>query len=189
MRRRLIWIIGAGLLVAVAAALVAVFVVLPGGAASADAAIIERMEDRADADTPRVLYNEKWGDGRLVLAAYRRGEELRLALGFVIEQSKGWRLAGYTEETVKSDDVGVGSLLVASSEGGTGQPPWSVAAGHLVDKRVKRVEVRWASGEVSAGPRRKNSYLVIQEGTTTPLEARYVAEDGTEIAKVPIESS
>ncbi|MGH2670542.1 MAG: hypothetical protein ACRDH5_15750, partial [bacterium] len=126
MRRRLIWIIGAGVLAVIAAVLVVVFLVLPNGASSANAAILERLETRADAETPRVLNNQDWGDGRLVLAAYRTGKELTLALGFVIEEGGGWQLAGYTEENVKSNDVGVGSLLVASSEGGPGQPPWSV---------------------------------------------------------------
>jgi hypothetical protein len=189
MRRRLIWIIGAGVLAVIAAVLIVVFLVLPGGEPSANAAILERMENRADADTPRILNGQEWGDGRLILAAYRTGEDLTLALGFVVSDGSGWRLAGYTEEGVKSNDVGVGSLLVASSEGGPGQPPWSVAAGHLVDTRVKRVEIRWASGDVSAAPRRKNSYLVVQRGTTTPLQARYLGDDGIEIAKVPIEGS
>ena len=189
MRRRLIWIIGAGVLAALAAALVIVFLVLPGGEPTANAAILERLENRADADTPRVLNSQEWGDGRLIVAAYKTGKELTLALGFVVEEGGGWRLAGYTEENVSSNDVGVGSLLVASSEGGPGQPPWSVAAGHLVDKRVKSVEIRWASGDVSASPRRSNSYLVVQRGTTTPLEARYLGDEGVEIAKVPIEGS
>lgn len=189
MRRRLIWIIGAGVLAVLAAVLVIVFLVLPGGAPTANAAILERLETRADADTPRVLNSQAWGDGRLILAAYRTGRELTLALGFVVEDGGSWRLAGYTEENVNSNDVGVGSLLVASSEGGTGQPPWSVAAGHLVDRRVRSVEIRWASGDVSAAPRRRNSYLVIQRGTTTPLQARYLGEEGIEIAKVPIEGS
>lgn len=169
--------------------MVVVFVAIPGGAPSANQAILERLEERGDPDTPRVLVNHGWGEGRLILGAYRRGEDLRLALGFVIERGRGWQLAGYTEETVTSRDVGVGSLLVASSEGGDGQPPWSVAAGHLVDQRVQEVEISWASGDVSSSSRKNNAYLVIQEGTTVPLEARYLSGDGVEIAKVPIEGS
>ncbi len=189
MRRRLLWIIGAGILPLLAVVLVVVFVVLPGGAESPNEAILERVNENADPGTPKVLVGREWGEGRLVVASFENGDDHRLALGFVIERGRGWRLAAYTEETVDRKDVVVGSLLVASSEGGAGQPPWSAAAGELRGTNIARVEIRWASGATSSATVRDNAYLVIQEGTTTPLEARYLTGDGTEIAKVPIEGS
>lgn len=189
MRRKLMWIIGGAVLGLAAIAVVIVLVIGPGGASSPSAAILERMGDEPGGDAPRVLVDRDWGDGRFVLASYGGSDEHRLALGFAIEQAGGWRLAAYTEETVSSKDVVVASLLVASSEGGSGQPPWSAAAGEISDDRIVRVEIRWASGEVTSAPRTNGAYLVLDQGTTTPLEARYLAKDGTEIAKVPIEGA
>lgn len=189
MRRKLVWIIGGGVLAVAAIVAVIVLVIAPGGAASPSAAILERISDDPGGDAPKVLVDREWGEGRFVLASYGGSDEHRLALGFAVEQAGGWRLAAYTEETVKSTDVVVASLLVASSEGGTGQPPWSAAAGEISDDRVVRVEIRWASGAVTSAPRTNGAYLVLDEGTTTPLEARYLAKNGTEIAKVPIEGA
>ncbi len=188
MRRKQVWIIGGGVLVAAAIALAVILLFLPGGASSPSAAILERIGDNG-AGEAKVLVDREWGEGRFVLASYGGSGEHRLALAFAIEQGGGWRLAAYTEETVSAKDVVVASLLVASSEGGAGQPPWSAAAGEISDDRIVRVEVHWASGSVTSAPRTKGGYLVLDEGTTTPLEARYLAKDGTEIAKVPIEGS
>lgn len=189
MRRKLVWIIGGGVLAAAAIVVVLALVIAPGGATSPGAAVLERISDDPGGDTPRVLVDREWGDGRFVLASYGGSAEHRLALGFALEHAGGWRLAAYTEETVKSTDVVVASLLVASSEGGTGQPPWSAAAGEISDDLVVRVEIRWASGEVTSAPRTNGAYLVLNEGTTTPLEARYLSKTGTEIAKVPVNGS
>lgn len=170
-----------------AVVLVVVFVVLPGGADTPHAAILDRVHETATPGTSKVLISREWGEGRLVLASFENGNDHRLALGFVVERGRGWRLAAYTDEKADRKDVVVGSLLVASSEGGTGQPPWSAAAGELRGTNIARVEIRWASGATSSAETKGNAYLVIQQGTTTPLEARYFGEDGTEIAKVPIE--
>jgi hypothetical protein len=189
MRRKLVMFIGAGIVLLTAAALVVVFVLLRSGAPSAEQAMLQRVRGSADPGSAKILVNRAWGDGRLVLTRYDQGTQHRLALGFTIERSRGWRLAAYTEETVEPTDVVVGSLLVASSEGGEGQPPWSAAAGQIKDNRIVRVEIRWASGDVTSAQRRNGAYLVLLEGTTTPLEARYLAKDGTEVAKVPIEGA
>ncbi|HYZ92496.1 MAG TPA: hypothetical protein VFA34_08890 [Actinomycetota bacterium] len=186
MRRRMLWIVGAVLLPLLAVLLLLVFFVLPGGSDSASAAILDRVTQTADNDTAKLLIDREWGDGRLLLASFEKGAESRLALGFAIERGRGWRLAAYTEERAERRDVVVGSLLVASSEGGTGQPPWSAAAGELRGTNIHRVIIRWASGETSSAFAKDNAYLVVQRGTTTPLEARYLAKDGNEIAKVPI---
>lgn len=186
-QRRVMWTVAGVAAAIVAVALVVVVFLRPGGADSPNEAIADRIGERADS-APKILVNREWGEGRLVLASYESGDEHRLALAFAIQQS-GWRLAAYTEETVGSDDVGVGSLLVTSHEGGTGQPAWSAAAGELSDDRIERVEIRWASGSVTSAPRTNGAYLVLSPGTTTPLEARYLGRAGIEIAKVPIEGS
>lgn len=183
------WIIGAGVLPILVVTLVVVLLVLPTGAASAKDAILERVQEKADPSSAKVLISRRWGDGRLVLASYESGKDHKLALGFTIKQARGWRVAAYTDETVEKTDVVVGSLLIASSEGGAGQPPWSAAAGELRGHGIAQVEVRWASGDVTSGTRRNDAYLVVQEGTTTPLEARYLGEEGAEVAKIPIEGS
>lgn len=175
----------AGVVVAIAAAAVVVLLfVRPGGADTPNEAVIDRIGERAD-EAPTILVNRDWGEGRLVLTSYDSGDEHRLALAFALRQN-GWRLAAYTEETVELDDVGVGSLLVTSHEGGAGQPAWSAAAGELRDERIERVEIRWASGAVTSAPRTNDAYLVLSPGTTTPLEARFLGRGGTEIARVPI---
>jgi hypothetical protein len=181
----MLWIVGAGIPV-LAVVLVVVFLVLPTGSDSASAAILERVNESADAGTARVLISRDWGEGKILLASFEQGEDGQLALGFAVERGRGWRLTAYTEERAERKDVVVGSLLVASSEGGAGQPPWSAAAGELRGTNIHRVVIRWASGETSSAFAKNNAYLVLQEGTTTPLEARYLAKDGNEIAKVPI---
>jgi hypothetical protein len=187
MRRRLWWIVGAAVVVLAAVSFLTAIVFLASGASSADAAMLDRVGERADVGHPKVHLSRKWGEGRFVVASYSSVEGRRLALGFVLEQRRGWRVIAYTEEAARDKDVGVGSLLVASSDGGTGQPPWSAAAGVISDNDVIKVEIRWASGEVTSAIRHNGAYLVLERGTTTPLEARFLAKDGSEVAKVPIE--
>lgn len=188
MRRSFLWIIGAGIVLLAAAVLVVLFVLRPAGASSANAAILGRINEQSDVENARVLVTRGWDEGRFVLAAYDKGDVHRLALGFAMEQRRGWHLTAYTEETVTGNDIrGIGSLLVASSDGGPGQPPWSAAAGQIAENSVVRVEIRWASGDSATATRVNGAYLVLQEGTTTPLEARYLTKEGAERAKVPIE--
>lgn len=186
--RRTIYLLTGATVVAVVAVVVGVVLLLsPRGAPSPEAALIERVGEPAE--DRRVIANRRWGDGRLILLAYDRGNAHRLALGYAGRRGDDWHLVAFTEETVKSNDVVVASLLLASSEGSEGQPPWSAAAGELSDERIEKVEIRWASGDVTSAERSNGGYLVLQQGTTTPLEARYLSGDGVEIAKVPIEGS
>jgi len=187
MRRRLVWIIGAGIVVLAAVFVFVALVVVSSGAPTADAAMLEKVRERSEDADVKVVASRRWGEGRFIVATYPTENGSRVALGFALEQRRGWRITAYTEETAQPKDVGVGSLLVASSDGGTGQPPWSVATGILSDGNIARVEIRWASGEVTAARQRDSAYLVIESGTTTPLEARFLAKDGSEIAKVPID--
>lgn len=180
---------GAGVLALLIAILAVILLATDGGAVSAEEAVLQRIRPNADVGTAQVLATQSWGEGKLVLAGYRHGPQRRLAIAFAGKQGDGWTVAVYTEKTVRLTDVGVGSLLVASFEGGEGQPAWSVAAGELADPRIARVEIKWASGQTSSALRKRNAYLAVQEGTTTPLEARYLAKDGTEIAPVPVEGS
>lgn len=187
MSRRTLFLIGGTAAALLAAAAVWFFVISPSGGASPQEAVVGHVADRSDAGTGEVLTQQDWGDGQLVLVGYEsRGVE-RLGLAFVSESLFGWRVGAYTEETVEPDDVGVGSMLIASSEGGSGQPAWTAAVGKLTDPRVERVEVTWASSDTSIGPRTNDSYLVVQPGATTATEARFLAEGGTEIARFPIE--
>lgn len=188
-RSRLLLIIGTVVAVLTIVAAAALFVVIPPGEGSPQAAALEHVADRGDRDSAKVLTQQDWGKGQLVLVGYENRGAKRLGLAFADEQTRGWRVSSYTEETVEPDDVVVGSLLIASSEGGSGQPAWSAAVGELLDKRIDRVEIRWASGESSFGPRVGDAYLVVEKGTTTALEARYLAKDGTEVAKVPVEET
>jgi hypothetical protein len=185
MRRKwLPWTGGTAAIIIAGAVLL--LVVFPGGASTANNALLEHVAGEADAGTATVLVSQDWGDGHLVLVGFERVGERVLGFGFAARDLRGWRVAAYTAEVVEPDDVVVGSLLVASSEGGTGQPPWSAAAGELIDDRVDRVEVTWEDGESTTGLRIGNAYLVAHEGTTTAVEATYLAEDGTEIATVPV---
>ena len=186
MRRRLVLgIITALILVAGAAA--ALFIVFPAGADTAEGAVLDHIDERADANSARVLADREWGEGRLVLAGYARSGERRLGVAFATEGRRGWHVGAYTDRLVQPTDVVIGSLVVARSEGGKGQPAWSAAAGELGDPRIEKVEIRWASGDTSSADRTNDAYLVVQRGSTTALDARYVTDDGTEIAKVPIE--
>jgi hypothetical protein len=186
--RRRWWIFLVAAAVA-AAAVVLLFVVFPAGAGTPEVAMLDQVEEKADSGTAKVLIEEPWGDGELVVARYEADGERRLAIAFVIEKGRGWRVTSYTEQHAETDDVAVGSLLVAQSPGGSGQPEWSAVVGELSDSRIERVEVKWKNGDKEAKNRRNDSYLVVREGSTEPETARFLTEDGTEIAQVPVESS
>lgn len=184
LRRR--WWVVLAVVVVIGGAAVLAFVVFPPGADSPEAAMLAHVEDKADDATARVLVEQPWGDGELVLARYEAGGETRLGLGFTIEQIRGWQVASYTEQPAEPEDVAVGSLLVARSPGGKGQPAWSAAVGELSDARVDRVEVEWGTGGKASGDRRNDAYLIVVEGDAEPEFARYLTSDNTEIAKVPV---
>lgn len=188
MRRRLVLIVGGVLAALVGLAVVFLFVVMPAGASTSTGAVIEHLAERGDRGSTKVLTQRDWGDGQLILAGYERRGVRRLGLAFAVETFRGWRVASYTDEPVEPDDVVVGSLLVASSAGGKGQPPWSAAIGELLDARIDRVEVKWSSGATSFGPRVNDSYLVVEKGRSVALEARFLSKESDEIAKVPISS-
>lgn len=171
-----------------AAAVVLLFVVFPAGADTPEAAMVEQVEEKADGGTAKVLIEEPWGDGELVVARYEADGERRLALAFVIEKGRGWTVSSYTEQHAETDDIAVGSLLVARSPGGAGQPEWTAAVGELSDSRIASIEIKWKNGDKEAKDRRNDAYLVVREGSTEPETARFLTEDGTEIAQVPVES-
>lgn len=185
-RRVVVLVAGTAIIVL---ALVGLFVVFPSGATSADAVVLDRVSKSADPGTAKVLLKRDWGSGQLVLLGYNRRADRRLGLAFVTHGPRGWRLGSYTEETVDKSDVVVGSLLLASSEGGAGQPAWSAAVGELADTRIQQVEVTWSNGDKTIGTRVGSAYLVTEKGTTSAKSARYIAKDGTEIATVPIKTS
>src|SRR5687768_10930262 len=103
------------------------YVVFPVGSQSPSEAVLEEIREKADGGSARVLIEEPWGDGELVLAHYESGEEGHLGLGFAIRRGRGWKVTAYTEQAAEPDDVTVGSLLVATSGGGRGQPAWAAA--------------------------------------------------------------
>jgi hypothetical protein len=172
--------------VVVIASVVLLFVVAPAGAGSASGATLDHVAERSDRDSAEVLASRDWGEGELVLVGYDRDGVRRLGLAFASEALRGWRVDSYTEEPVEPDDVVVGSLLVASSSGGGGQPAWSAAVGELLDKRVDRVEIVWRDEEESVGPRTGDAYLVVRRGQTRARKARFLSDEGAEIATVPI---
>lgn len=172
--------------VVIASVLVLLLVVAPAGANSASDAALEHVGGRSDRDSAHVLANQDWGDGQLVLVGYDRRGVRRLGLAFASEALRGWRIDSYTEEPVEPDDVVVGSLLVASSSGGSGQPAWSAAVGELLDKRVDRVEIEWRDGDETIAPRTGDAFLVVRSGQTRARKARFLSDAGAEIATVPI---
>ncbi len=178
-----------GVVVLIAVAGVLLFVVFPSGAGSVEEAAVDRVSERADKDSARALARFEWGGGELVLIGYERDGERRLGIAYIQDALRGWRVRAFTEEAVESNDIVVGSLVVAKSAGGGGAPSWSVAAGQLEDPRIQRIEVKWASGGTSSAERAENSYLVTQEGETDALEVKFIADDGSEIATVPVENT
>ena len=77
-------------------------------------------------------------------------------------------------------------LLAAFGDPGHAFP---ATAGQLEDPRIQRIEVKWASGGTSSAERAEDSYLVTQEGETDALEVKFIADDGTQIATVPVENT
>jgi hypothetical protein len=189
MPRRVVFLVGGTALAIIAVALVALFVVFPSGGSTADAAVLARVGKIPRATNGSVLAKQDWGKGQLVLAGYGRSGQRRLGLAFVTHSARGWRLGSYTDQAADRTDIVIGSLLVASSEGGAGQPAWSAAVGELTDTRVSRVEVTWSNGEATVGSVVNRAYIVTEPGTTMAKQARFLAKDGTEIAKVPINQS
>jgi hypothetical protein len=184
MRRTIVIALG---VLAAAVLVVGVFtVVAPSGSSSALTAAVAHVRERADRGSAHALVARSWGGGQLVLVGYDRRGARRLGIAFASKQLRGWRVNSYTEESVEPDDVVVGSLIVASSHGGEGQPSWSAAAGELIDSRVARVEVHWASGSRTNGERFDDAYLVVEGGDTNAVAARYLTKDGAEVATVPI---
>jgi hypothetical protein len=186
MSRRALGIALSALAVVVVIAVAFLFVVAPSGGETATDGTLDHVAGKADTGTAEVLARQDWGDGELVLVGYDRRGVRRLGIAFAAKQLRGWRVQSYTEEAIEPDDVVVGSLLVASSPGGEGQPAWSAAVGELLDKRIDRVEIRWTNGEKSYGSRNGDAYLVVERGETKALEARYLDDEGTEIATVPV---
>lgn len=171
-------------LVAIAAVLL--FVVFPAGASTAVAAATSDLNSKADDGTVRVLITQKWGNGELVLIRFDRRGERMLRLTFASKGTRGWRAAGSTDQRADLTDVAVGSMLVARSQGGKGQPPWSAVAGELGDRRIQRIEVAWTQGPRTTDARQNDSYLVVQRGVLDASSVRFVASEGAEIATVPV---
>jgi hypothetical protein len=178
--------LGISLSVLIFIAAVLLFVVFPAGQSTAVAAATTKLGSLADAGTVRVRITQKWGNGELVLIRFDEKGVRMLRLVYATHGARGWRAAGTTEQRADITDVAVGSLLVARSPGGKGQPPWSVAAGELGDPRIRGIQVRWSSGATTTGPRQNDSYLVVKQGTLNVASVRYVSKDGTEIATVPV---
>lgn len=172
--------------VLVALACVFLFIIAPSGGNSATDAALDHVTGRADRGTAEVLARRDHGEGELVLVGYDRRGVRQLGIAFASKQLRGWRVGSYTEEPVEPDDVVVGSLLVASSAGGSGQPAWSAAVGELLDRRIERVQITWANGTKTVGARTGDAYLVVEGARTRAVQARYLDKDGTEIAKVPV---
>jgi hypothetical protein len=186
MSRRTLLTVGSVVASLAALAAVLLFIVAPSGGATADRAALDHVGGRADRGSAKVLARQDHGDGELVLVGYDRRGVRRLGLAFAAKQLRGWRVQSYTEEPVEPDDVVVGSLLVATSRGGSGQPAWSAAVGELLDRRIDRVQIKWANGDKSIAARTGDAYLVVERGTTRAVEARFLDKDGTEIANVPV---
>jgi hypothetical protein len=183
-RRLAVWIAVA--VVAVAAAAAVLFVLFPSGSDTAVDAALAEVRSREEATDAAVLAERPWGDGTLVLVGFGSRADRKLALVFAVERSRGYRAASYTAERADTSDVKVGSLLLATSEGGSGQPAWSAAYGELADERIVKVEIRWRDEQKTSAERQGGAYLVVREAQVEASEARYLDKDGTEIAAVPV---
>lgn len=186
-RRALLWVGVAA--IAVIAAVAVFFVLQPSGEDTAAAAALAEVSDREDGGSPAVLVEREWGEGTLVLVGFGSAADRQLALVFTIDRGRGYRAASYTAERADPKDVVVGSLLVSNSQGGNGQPAWSAAYGELSDDRIVKVEVSWQEGEPATGEREGGAYLVVREGATDAVAARFFDKDGTEVATVPVDRS
>jgi hypothetical protein len=176
--------LGITLIVLIVVVGVLVLVAFPSGKSTPVEAATSGV--KADTGTVRVLVTRTWGDGELVLVRFDRSGKRVLRLVYAAKGARGWRAAGATNQRADITDVAVGSLLVARSNGGKGQPPWSVAAGELGDPRIASVQVRWSTSQTTTGARQNDSYLVVERGSMGVSSVRYVAKDGTEVATVPV---
>ena len=176
--------LGISLTVLVAVIALLLFVVFPSGQNTAVAAATSKL--RADTGTVRVLVSQRWGGGELVLVRFDRAGKRMLRLVYAAHGTRGWRATGTTTQRADITDVAVGSLLVARSSGGSGQPAWSVAAGELGDPRIEAIQVKWTTGQTTTGRRENDSYLVIERGTMQVASVRFTSKDGSEIATVPV---
>lgn len=164
---------------AVLAAAVVVALVRPAGEATAGAATARYARGIT------VLATHQWGGGALVLGARGPAIDRHLVLAFVIDRGRGWSVAAAAEQSTAATDVQVGSLLHTRSRGGSGQPPWTAVYGEIGDTRITQVVIGWDDG-TSSQSKATSAYLIVREGTHTPMQARYLAADGAEIALVPI---
>lgn len=181
-----VWVpIAVGLVVGLLA--LVVLVVHPAGARDAGTAALQAASDDAEPGSAEVLAEQPWGDGVLVLVGFTGPDGARhLGLAFVIDHGRGFRLGTWTSNRAELSDVRVGSLLLASSEGGKGQPPWTAAYGELGEDRITTVLVRWRAGDTTRTHRVGDAYLVVREGKAMAEIVRYLGKDDTEIAKVPV---
>lgn len=183
-RRLAIWT--AVVVIALVAVGAVLFVLFPAGQDTAVDAALAEVRSREGARDAAVLAERAWGEGTLVLVGSGGRTDRRLALVFAIERSRGYRAASYTSERADTSDVKVGSLLLATSAGGSGQPAWSAAYGELADDRITRTEIVWRDDGKTSADREGLAYLVVREGEVEAATARYLDEDGTEIAAVPV---
>lgn len=159
----------------------------PAGLPDPEAVAVNAAADDARPGSAEILLGEDWGDGRLLALRFEGSDDdRRLGIAFAIDHGRGWRLGGYTQQRAELSDVGVGSLLVATSDGGEGQPPWTAAFGELSDDRVARVEVAWTGGTTTTATLRGRAYLALRPDETTVDTVRYLAEDSSVIATVPV---
>lgn len=176
----------AAALIGLAAALVAVL--QPPGKPTPARAVMADLDDGIASDTARIVADQLWGEGRLLLVCFDDAAERRfLSLAFTIDKGRGWRVAGSRTNEVDLTDVAVGALLVGSSDGGPGQPPWSAVYGKVGDDRIVSVEVEWEDGERTGQqltPER--AYLLVREDAHRAVSVRYLDGEGTEIALVPV---
>lgn len=175
---------------------VAVFVLIgkPAGRNTPELAALAAVQDEARPGTFEVILTRAWGQGRFVMLSFDTAQGGHLALVFTIDQGRGWRAARLSAQRAETSDVkghagDVGSLLVADSVGGKGQPAWSAVFGRLADDRVTRVDVRWRGGEITGADRTSGAYLVLRQGRIDPELVRFASADGETIAEVDVDPS
>lgn len=136
----------------------------------------------------RVLIQRSWGDGRLIVTGESPKDGVRtVALAFAVDFGRGWHVYDRAQRVAGLADVTVGSLLLATSPGGAGQPSWSAAFGELGDDRIRRIEIIWADGQKTTADREGSAYMIVRRGERKATLARYISADGMEVAQVPIE--
>lgn len=177
----------AALAFAVAIAAIVVIAVRPYGDADGKTAAVNASLNAGES-MPTVLIDKPWGDGLLVLVA--SGDAVRtrrLSLSFVIDDGRGWRVVKRAVQTADRSDVSVGSLLLATSTGGPGQPAWSAAFGELGVDGIQSVEITWNDATSTRDVRVGGSYLVVRTGAHSGISVRYLDAAGGELAVVPVD--